>query len=62
VGYKLPHRHCSFSIGQSFCLPSSSSSSPKTLASLPSSKQMASNKRASKGSSGAPPPLHPRLG
>ena len=61
LGYKSPHRHCSLLIGQSFLcllLPQAQ----KTLASSPSSEQMASNKRPGEGSSGAPPPLRPRLG
>jgi hypothetical protein len=61
LSYKSPHRQCSPFIGQSFLcllLPQA----PKTLASSLSLEQMARNKHAGEGSSGAPPPLHPRLG
>ena len=61
LGYKSLHRHCILFIGQSFLclllLPAQ-----KTLASSPSSRQMANNKRIGEGSSDAPPPLRPRLG
>ena len=61
LGYKSPHRHCILFIGQSFLrllpLPAQ-----KTLASTLSSRQMASNKRVSEGTSGAPPPLRPSIG
>ena len=61
LGYKSPHRHCILFIGQSFLclllLPAQ-----KTLASSPSSRQTANNKRIGEGSSVAPPPLRPCLG
>ena len=61
LGYRSPHRHCSLLIDQiSLCL--SILHAPKTLASSPSSSQMANNKRVGEGSSNTPPPLHPRLG
>ena len=62
LGYKLPHRHCSSSIGQSSFAFSFLKTLQKTPAFLPSSEKMASNKHAGEGSSGAPPLLRPRLG
>jgi hypothetical protein len=63
LGYKLPHRHCNFSIGQSLlpCLLPPLAS-PKTPAFPSSPEQMASNKHVGEGSSDAPPLLRPHLG
>ena len=61
LGYKSPHRHCILFIGQNFLclllLPAQ-----KTLASSPSSIQMANNKRIGEGSSDAPLLLRSHLG
>ena len=62
LGYKLPHRHCSSSIGQSLSCLLLPPVFPKTPTFLSSSKQMASNKHAGEGSPDAPPLLRPSLG